>query len=408
MRERIAALRAAAAWLWSPELGACVVGSAALAEACLRAGVEPPRVGDIDLAWPLATSAGEDLLRARGAFVATTAANRARGTLAIAAGGQRYEVTSFRGDAPAGASYASRLELDLGLRDMTVGALAWQLADDTIVDPLDGLGDWRARRVVACGDPAARVREHPVRLLRYYRRAHEWRFTLDPAIRGLRAAPEQLAAIPAEAASAELRAGLLRCASPGELLIDLHAAGALTPWAPELDAVLAPYQPKATTLVAALRWAANRARSMADDERLAVLVAVLCRELDAAAIDALLDRLPSLSDVRARRLAHSVAALRSITPQFGSLPAATLADLYEQWFKGNAFAVEPFAIAASAHRVDADADAALLGRQLRWLRERCGMIDVGALWSRLGHDRTSFMRAVHEARSSLLHEGRPD
>lgn len=405
-REQVAALRRAAPWLWEPALGACVVGSAALAEACARAGLIGPRIGDIDLAWPLDVVRGEALLRERGVYVATTAANRARGTLALRVGQGRYEVTSFRGQAQAGASYADRLALDLGLRDMTVGALAWQLADDTVVDPLGGLDDWRAHRIVACGDPAARVREHPVRLLRFYRRAHEWGFTLDAKIRALRVDASDLAAIPSEATSAELRAGLLRCSSPGALLRDLHVAGALAPCAGLLHVPLADQRAEAT--IAALQWATERAAAMTTEDRLGVLVAVWCRDVDVAAIDPALDRLPSLSDARGRRLARGIAALRDVLPTLGRLDGGALADLYEQWFKGNAFAIEPFAVAAAAHAVDRDDTARRLALQLGWLRERCGAVDVGAIWSRLGDNRDAFASAVRDARAQALRQGRPD
>lgn len=214
MSERVAALRAAAPWLTAPELGACIVGSAALAEACRRAGLAGPRVADVDLAWAPDVDAGEALLRQHGVYVATTSANRSRGTLAMKLGANRYEITSLRGAAPGGASLVERIELDLSLRDMTVGALAWRLGDEAILDPLHGLAHWRERRIVACGDPLARVREHPVRLLRYYRRAHEWGFALDAAIRRVEVDATTLATIPPRRRAASSAPGCCAASRP--------------------------------------------------------------------------------------------------------------------------------------------------------------------------------------------------
>ena len=47
------------------------------------------------------------------------------------------------------------IEDDLRARDMTVGALAWSLRDDAILDPLGGLDDWRDQRIVPVGDRGA-------------------------------------------------------------------------------------------------------------------------------------------------------------------------------------------------------------------------------------------------------------
>src|SRR5690606_20142590 len=159
-----------------------------------------PALGDLDLAWDLDTESGSALLRQHGVHIETTTANRERGTLAMKVGGTRVEITSFRnasGQERAG-SLRQRILCDLGGRDMTVGALAWWLDGDEVLDPFDGLSDWRARRVVAVGDPAERVAEHPVRWLRYFRRAHQWGFTLDSRVRKLAVDRALLGRIPPE------------------------------------------------------------------------------------------------------------------------------------------------------------------------------------------------------------------
>ncbi|MEC7583789.1 MAG: hypothetical protein VYE77_05685, partial [Planctomycetota bacterium] len=168
-------LRERTPWLLAPELGTCLVGTQALAIACRREGLAPPTPHDIDLAWAPDVEQGARLLEEHGVAMASTDGNLARGTLAMKVDGQRLEITTFRAankDAP----IQQRIVEDLRERDMTVGALAVQLTDGTLHDPCDGLADYRARRIVAAGDPADRVREHPVRWVRYFRKAWEWGF----------------------------------------------------------------------------------------------------------------------------------------------------------------------------------------------------------------------------------------
>jgi tRNA nucleotidyltransferase/poly(A) polymerase len=85
------------------------------------------------------------VLRERGVFVPTTAGNQERGTLAMKVGGHRLEITSFRaGDAAQ--PMAARIAADLAERDMTIGAIAIELATDRVHDPHDGMRHWRERR----------------------------------------------------------------------------------------------------------------------------------------------------------------------------------------------------------------------------------------------------------------------
>lgn len=431
-----------APWLADAALGTCIVGSAALAEACRRSGLAGPRVGDLDLAWALDGAAAEDLLRTRGVFVATTEQNRARGTLAAKLGGARLEITSYRGPTGNG-DLDARLRDDLARRDMTVGALAWRLHDDAIVDPLHGLADWKERRIVACGDAAIRVAEHPIRLLRYHRRAHEWGFTLAPAIRAVPLDAGSLRTIPREALAQEVRAALLRCPSPGELLVELGAAGVLTILVPELapqfgELPAGPerHHPELTQsrhMTLALAWAAEATRTLPDEDRIATLVAVLCHDLGKnltpreswpahhghaeaglPLVGALLDSLPGLTLPWSRRLAETVCALHLAVHLFGEMRAGTLAGLYERWLRHKEFRVDLFALAIGADaggRAGCTAagapTAARVARQVHWLRERCTAVDAAAIAARAGGDVEALRAALHEARARMLTSGPP-
>ncbi len=438
----LAALRAAAPWLGSPGLGVCVVGSHALAMACARAGVPGPAPADLDLSWALEPAAGEALLRQHGVFVPTTEGNVGRGTLAMKLAGGRIEITAFRAG-QAGSPLPERIAADLRARDMTIGALAVELATGTIHDPTGGLDHWRQRRIVPVGDCAERVREHPVRWVRYYRKAHQFGFQLDRSVRALDLPRGILRDLPPEAIALELRAALLKCASPGRFLLELHEVGLLGVFAPELalqcDGRPAgpqrhhPEVSQALHLVLALEWAVERTTHLDERDRCAVLLAVLCHDLGQGFtrprdlprhighehyglphVDALLRRLPGLADNRTRTLCRDVCALHLEVRRLHEVRAGTLARLYDEHFRARDYPVELFALAVAADSggrlgLAASGEAMLprLVAQLHWLRRAAERVDAAAL--RAQHPEVAaFRTALHEARSraiaAALHE----
>jgi poly(A) polymerase len=64
-------------------------------------------------------------------------------------------------------------------RDFTVNALFYDPLRDEVWDLQHGMADLKARRLVMIGDPAARYREDPVRMLRAARLAAKLEFTID-------------------------------------------------------------------------------------------------------------------------------------------------------------------------------------------------------------------------------------
>jgi tRNA nucleotidyltransferase (CCA-adding enzyme) len=439
----LALLRAHAPWLCAPELAVCVVGSQALRIACRRAGLTEPRPGDLDLAWGLDATAGAALLQRHGTLLPTTTGNQDRGTLALKLAGRRIEITTFRAGRP-DAPVAARIAADVAERDMTIGAVAVELADGRVHDPQHGLQHWRERRIVAVGDPAARVREHPVRWLRYYRKAHELGFALDRPIRAVDLDPCLLLELPPEAVALELRAILLRCASPGRCLLELHEDGLLTTLAPELapqfDGRPAgpqrwhPEVSQALHLVLALEQAARHADRLDERDRLAVLLAVLCHDLGKnltevadlpghhghehaglPLVRAFLARWPGLADPRATSLALDVCALHQQLRTFEELRHGTLAGLYERHFRARDYPIDLFARAlaadeagrlgcgetwAAAHRRVTD--------DLAWLRTAAGSVDAGAVRAAFPDDLERFRAALHEARSRAIAAHRRD
>ena len=428
----LAFLRAAAEWLFDADLGTCLVGSQALALACRAEGLPSPHPVDIDLSWALDTAQGATLLRQRGVFMPTTEGNLERGTLAMKLGGRRIEITTFRAGDPT-SPLGERIDADLAERDMTIGALALELTNGRRHDPFGGLDDWQRRRIAPVGDAAARVCEHPIRWLRYYRKAHQFGFTLDHRIRDLALPTTLLQQLPAEAIASEMRWILGTCPSPGRCLLELHEAGVLEPLLPELarqfDGRPAgpqhwhPEVSQALHLILALEWAVLHTQDLDERDCLAVRIAVLCHdlgkgytrsehlpshpghELDGVPrVERLLDRVPGLADPRARSLAKDVCALHVEVRQFDELRPGTLAQLYESYFRPKDYPVDLFALAVAAdtagrlgHEARGAETRKRVASDLEWLREVCASVDAAQLRHRFLNDLEAFRGALHQA-----------
>lgn len=72
---------------------------------------------------------------------------------------------------------------DAARRDFTINALYYDPTTQTVLDYHDGVKDIRRRRVRMIGDPEARYREDPVRMLRAVRFAAKLGFEIDPETR---------------------------------------------------------------------------------------------------------------------------------------------------------------------------------------------------------------------------------
>jgi len=428
-----------APWLLAPELGVCIVGSQALAAACRAAGIDGPDPSDLDLAWALDQTQGQALLERHGCFVPTTTGSVERGTLAAKIGDERIEITTFRaGDADA--PMKQRIRADLSERDMTIGAIAIQLANGAVHDPFDGLQHFRERRIAPVGDAAQRVREHGIRWLRYFRKAHEFGFVVDNAIRGLRRQldPKLLLDLPKEAVALELRAVLTKTASPGRCLLDLHEVGLLATISKVLDRQFDgrpagpqrwhPEVSQSLHMILALEWAVANTAHLDERDRTATLFAVLCHDLGKSDtkpdafphhrghegagvphIEQLQARWPGLMDQRTGTLCKHVAALHLEVRRFGELRAGTLAGLYDDYFRAKDYPLEPFALAVaadSAGRLGFEQQGPEIrdrvSRDLTMLREACSSVDAGALRQRFPDDLDAFRSALHEARARAV------
>ena len=109
------------------------------------------------------------------------------GTVTIKYGGQLYETTTFRtegsytdGRHPDAVQFVPDVREDLARRDFTINAMAYNAAEG-LVDPFGGQADLQNGLLRAVGEPQQRFTEDALRILRLYRFAARFGFTLDAA-----------------------------------------------------------------------------------------------------------------------------------------------------------------------------------------------------------------------------------
>jgi tRNA nucleotidyltransferase (CCA-adding enzyme) len=128
-------------------------------------------------------------------------------TVTLVDSGQNYEVTSFRDE-------KSCLEGDLGLRDFTIDAMAYDVASENILDPHGGRRDISDKLVRAVGKPERRIREDPLRLLRAVRLSAELGFKIETkTLEGLKGQASLIASVAPERQREELM-NILLCRRP--------------------------------------------------------------------------------------------------------------------------------------------------------------------------------------------------
>jgi poly(A) polymerase len=255
---------------------------------CVRDTLLGEMTGDLDLATPARPEAVMAALA--GAKIKALPTGIAHGTVTAVIPPRSFEITTLRRDVEtdgrhAVVAFGADWDEDAKRRDFTINAL-YLSPDGTIFDPVGGQADLAARRVRFVGDPARRIVEDVLRILRYYR--FEARFGKgegDEAARAAcRAAARKLPALSGERVWREL-SRLLAGPDPGRVLSMMRQDGVL--------AAILPETTRLDRLDALLPFAA------ADDAilRLAVLI-----EVDRAAASAVAGRL-RLSAADRKRLA---------------------------------------------------------------------------------------------------------
>ncbi len=192
----------------------------------------------------------------------------AHGTVTAVIPPRHFEITTLRRDVETDGRHArvafdADWAADAARRDFTINAI-FLSPDGTLYDPIGGLADLRARRVRFVGDPATRIGEDVLRLLRYYR--FEARFGTgggDAAARAAcRAAAHLLTQLSAERVAQELTR-LLETRDPSRALQMMAEDGVLAAMLPEarrLDRLAADHRDRAATRPAAPTGSADRGR----------------------------------------------------------------------------------------------------------------------------------------------------
>jgi poly(A) polymerase/tRNA nucleotidyltransferase (CCA-adding enzyme) len=218
----------ALAAVWDALPQARVVGGA------VRDTVAGRAVADIDLATPQPPEQVIVALRAAG--LKTVPTGISHGTVSAICQGRGFEITTLRRDVSTDGRHATVVftvdwRQDALRRDFTFNALS-MTRDGQVFDYFGGLADLRDGKVRFVGDPAARIAEDYLRVLRFFRfHARFGRTPPDPATAALRAGIPHLAALSAERVWSEIR-GLLAAPDPVsgvDLMWDLGILRAVAP-----------------------------------------------------------------------------------------------------------------------------------------------------------------------------------
>jgi poly(A) polymerase len=187
---------------------AALKGDARFVGGCVRDTLLKRAIGDIDIATPLFPE--EMMRRLAAAKIKAVPTGITHGTITAITETRPYEITTLRRDVEtfgrqARVAFSADWREDSARRDFTMNALYLD-GDGEVFDYHDGVKDLRAGKVRFVGDPATRIREDVLRLLRFYR-FHAWygRGEADAAARaGCRASTPLLPTLSGERVQAEL------------------------------------------------------------------------------------------------------------------------------------------------------------------------------------------------------------
>ena len=287
---------------------AALKGDARFVGGCVRDTILNRPIGDIDIATPLFP---EEIIRRLGAAkIKAVPTGIDHGTITAVTDKRPFEITTLRRDVEtfgrqAHVAFSADWQEDSARRDFTMNALYLD-EEGEVFDYHNGIKDLRAGKVRFVGDPATRIREDVLRLLRFYR-FHAWygRGAADEAARAAcRASVPLLPTLSGERVQAELLT-LLRARDPIKSLTLMQEDGVLPRIVPKpraLDALerLLKLEPKGEAdairrlAVLVAEDADSLARKLkfsnADRERLAALAEPVALDTDDAAQRVLLYR----------------------------------------------------------------------------------------------------------------------
>ncbi|MCZ7674878.1 MAG: CCA tRNA nucleotidyltransferase [Roseovarius sp.] len=211
---------------------------------CVRNALLGVEVADIDIATDARPETVARLAGDAGLKPVPTGIDH--GTVTVVSDGLPHEVTTFRKDVETFGRHATvvfscDVTEDARRRDFTMNAL-YARPDGTVIDPLGGLADLRARRVRFIENPEDRIREDYLRILRFFR-FHAWygQGGLDPqGLAACAALAEGVEGLSKERLGAETLK-LLAAPDPVPAVAAMHESGVLGRVLPgACDRLLAP------------------------------------------------------------------------------------------------------------------------------------------------------------------------
>lgn len=207
---------------------------------CVRNDLLDAPVADIDIATDAQPETVVQLAEKAGFKPVPTGIEH--GTVTVVSDGLPHEVTTFREDVEtfgrhATVAFSKDVAEDARRRDFTMNAL-YARSDGTVIDPLGGLPDLKARRVRFIEDPGQRIREDYLRILRFFR-FHAWYGDPQAGLddEGLAAVAQHIdgvSGLSRERVGAEF-VKLLKAPDPAPSLAAMRASGVLMAVLPGAD-----------------------------------------------------------------------------------------------------------------------------------------------------------------------------
>ena len=208
--------------------------------------------------WDIATSASTSIVEAF--FEKTYMTGERFGTVTVALGDGRAEVTTFRTDGvyrdgrhPETVEYTADIVSDLSRRDFTCNAMALSMTGE-LIDPFNGLNDINNCIIRCVGNPETRFSEDALRMLRAFRFSAQLSFEIESSTKAavLKLA-EKIKKISAERIRDELEKTLM---SPHPEVTDsMIGAGLLETFIPRTHRISLNYA-ASLTVDAVTRWSA--------------------------------------------------------------------------------------------------------------------------------------------------------
>jgi poly(A) polymerase len=213
-------------------------GEARVAGGAVRNALMGLPVADVDIATTLLPE--QVVERAMEAGIKAVPTGIDHGTVTLVANHHAFEVTTLRRDVEtdgrrAKVAFGTGWQEDAERRDLTINAL-YADARGEVIDLVGGLPDIKTRMVRFIGDPAQRIAEDHLRILRFFRFFAHYG-SGRPDAEGLRAcarAKDKLTALSAERIWAETKK-LLSAADPSRALLWMRQVGVLTEILPETE-----------------------------------------------------------------------------------------------------------------------------------------------------------------------------